>query len=65
MVGEHVIYLGRTIPKEGFRAFIYSYNDEQKLVNSWDEYEKNIATGVWFSTKTAVPSKKNNDKGRK
>lgn len=65
MTGEHVIYLGRTIPKEGFRAFIYGYEDTQKLVESWDEYEKNIATGSWFATKAAVPVKKPFDKGRK
>ena len=65
MAGEHVIYQGRLIPKAGFRAFIYSYDNSQKLVNSWEEYEKNIATSVWFSTKKDVPSKKPFDKGRK
>jgi hypothetical protein len=65
MTGEHVIYLGRTIPKAGFRAFIYSFDNAQKLVESWDEYEKNIATGIWFSTKAAVPAKKPYEKARK
>ena len=65
MTGEHVVYLGRTIPKEGFRAFIYSFDNAQKLVESWDEYEKEISSGVWFSSKEAVPAKKSCDKGRK
>ena len=48
MIGEHVIYLGRTIPKDNFRPFIYSFNNEQKLVESWEEYEANIATQAIF-----------------
>lgn len=65
MQNEYVVYLNRTIPKAGFRAFIYSFDNVEKLVNSWDEYEKNISTGVWFSTKAAVPAKKPFEKGRK
>lgn len=65
MTGEHVIYLGRLIPKKGFRAFIYGFEGVEKLVESWEEYEKNIATGSWFASKATVPSKKPFDKGRK
>lgn len=65
MVGEHVLYDGRIIPKAGFRAYIYSYDAVEKLVNSWQEYESNIATGVWFSHKDKVPAKKPFDKGKK
>lgn len=48
---EWVSYCGRKVPKENFRAFVYSLNDEQMLVNSWDEYEKAISSGIWFPTK--------------
>lgn len=58
MAGEYVIYLGRTIPKKGFRAFVYGYEGTQKLVESWEDYEKSISTSSWFATKAAVPTKK-------
>jgi hypothetical protein len=54
MKGEIVIYNGRPIPKEGFRTFVYGPNDAQRLVESWEEYEANIASGVWFSSKEQV-----------
>ncbi len=65
MIGEHVIYQGRPTLKEGFRVFIYGYGGVQKLVESWDEYEKNISSGSWFSSAAAVPTKKPHEKGRK
>lgn len=57
MKSEKVIYLGRAVQIEGFRAFVYSFDNEQKLVDSWSEYQSAIASGVWFSTKDSVPSK--------
>jgi len=48
---EWVSYCGRQVPKENFRVFVYSLNDEQKVVNSWDEYQEAISSGVWFPTK--------------
>lgn len=65
MSGEYVIYQGRTIPKAGFRAFIYSTDGAQKLVESWSEFEREIASGVWFSTKNEALLKKTSKKGRK
>lgn len=44
---EMVKYLGRIVPKEGFRVFIYNINKEQKLVESWEEYLKEISSGLW------------------
>lgn len=44
------IYLGKLIPKENFRAFIYSPTEEQKLVESWHEFEVHMQTGIWFAT---------------
>jgi hypothetical protein len=58
MRGEYVVYLGRTVPKEGFRVFVYGYDGAQKLSTSWDEYQEDIGAGVWFSTKELVPNSK-------
>ena len=48
------IYLGRILSefdKQYFRVYIYSADGLEKLVNSWDEYERHIALGTWFATK--------------
>lgn len=45
------IYLGRIVDKKHFRTFIYSPIGDSKIVESWDEYEKHMATGLWFSTR--------------
>ena len=50
MQGTQVIYLGRSIAKDGFRVFIYGPNGQKKLVNSWSEFESHMASGVWFAT---------------
>jgi hypothetical protein len=49
MQGQEVEYLGRLVSKEGFRAFIYGRDNLQKCVNSWDEFENQLATGLWFA----------------
>ena len=46
-----VMYLGRKIPKEGFRAYIYSKDGAEKIAESYDEYELCVSTESWFSTK--------------
>ena len=51
MKPEMVRYLGRVIPKENFRAYIYSFDDLEKIVNSWDEFESHIKLGTWFASK--------------
>lgn len=52
--GESVKYLGRSVPKDGFRTYIYGPESKKKLVNSWDEYEAHISNGLWFSSKKDV-----------
>lgn len=42
------IYNGRIVSKKNFRAFIHAPNGSKKLVDSWDEYEKHMETGLWF-----------------
>ena len=44
------MYLGRLVPKQNFRTFIYAPNGSSKLVESWMEYEKHMATGLWFAS---------------
>lgn len=50
MEGTPAVYLGRIISKENFRAFIYAPNGGRRLVESWEEFEANMQTGLWFAT---------------
>lgn len=56
MNGTPAIYLGRIVDKKNFRAFIYGKNGEKKLVESWDEFEANIQTGIWFASHEDIVS---------
>ena len=51
MRNEPAIYNGKIIDKKNFRVYIYSPDDTQKLVESWEEYERHMADGLWFATK--------------
>lgn len=51
MKGTPAIYLGRIVEKKHFRAFIHGANGEKRLVNSWDDYEAAMESGLWFATK--------------
>ena len=58
MEGTPAIYLGRIIDKKYFRAVIYGANGEKKLVESWNEFEASMQSGLWFATnKDAMASK--------
>ncbi len=50
MQGAPANYLGKIVSKKNFRVFIYSVDGQEKLAESWDEFEKNMATGLWFPT---------------
>lgn len=52
-------YLGRWVDKEHFRAFVYGLNDQKKLANSYDEYEKLISSGIWFDSVESVKNVEN------
>lgn len=62
MKGETVLYDNRIIPKEGFRAFIYGFDGKTKLVNSWQEFEKEMSSGLWFASKDKVPRREKHKK---
>lgn len=44
-------YLGRWVDKQHFRVFVYGVNGEQKLAESFNDYESLIASGLWFAIK--------------
>jgi hypothetical protein len=52
------------VPKDGFRAFVYSKNGEQKLVNSYAEFEQSVSSGIWLPQKPATEVAKPKKKGR-
>lgn len=58
MEGTPAIYLGRIVDKKNFRAFIYGPNGEQRLAESWEEFEANMQSGVWFATKEDAEASK-------
>ena len=62
MKGVPAIYLGQIVDKKHFRTFVYSMDGSKKLVESWDEYEQHMESGLWFSTqedaKARVPVEK-------
>lgn len=50
MDGAPAVYLGTIVSKEHFRAFIYAPNGSQMLVESWEEFERKMESGMWFAT---------------
>jgi hypothetical protein len=57
MEGIPLIYKGRQISPENFRAFVYAADGTRRLVNSWADFEKHMQTGVWFASHENVPKK--------
>ncbi len=47
---NQVFYNDRWVDKDHFTAFVYNAT-EQRLAQSYKEYETLIATGLWFDTK--------------
>ena len=48
-----VLYDGRWVSRENFRVFVYQ-GENQKLVNSYDEFKELIEGGLWFANKEGV-----------
>lgn len=57
MKGVPAIYLGQIVDKQFFRTFVYSMDGSKKLVESWDEYERHMESGLWFSTQEDAKSR--------
>lgn len=47
---DQVMYLDRWVERQHFRAFVYN-EKEQKLANSYTEFESLIASGLWHAEK--------------
>lgn len=46
-----VPYLGKQVPRRGFRAFIYASDGRQKIAESYDEFDLFTHSDEWFATK--------------
>lgn len=47
-IDGQVLYQGRWVPRKYFRAFVYN-SMGQKLCESYDEFQKDISSGIWWS----------------
>jgi|GEM_PF-3324574 len=52
-VHGQIEYMGRWVDKAHFRVFVYN-ETEQKITDSYEEYEKMISSGLWFDTKASA-----------
>ena len=52
MKGTPAKYLGKIVGKDNFRAYIYATDGAKKLIESWDDFEAHMATGLWFAKKS-------------
>ncbi len=48
-----VLYLGRWVSREFFRAFVYN-STGQKMANSYQEFSDLISSGIWFADKLDI-----------
>ena len=66
-IDSQVLYLGRWVSREHFKAFVYN-SGGQKLMNNYQEFSEAISSGVWFAEEKDVPKsgdKVVNMKGKK
>lgn len=59
---EDILYLGRWVSKDNFRVFVYDIKGNQKLANSYNDYQNLMANGLWFSSKEEAANQKGNKK---
>ena len=57
MKGAPAVYLGKIVDKNHFRVFVYAVDGSQKLVESWDDFEHCMESGLWFATKEDASSR--------
>ncbi len=51
---DQVMYQGKWVIRKHFRVYIYNAS-AKKLVNSYDEFEREIASGLWFASQDEIP----------
>lgn len=54
---DQFMYLGRWVSRKNFRVFVYSANGKEKLVNSYDEFNKSLESGEWFASRELAKPK--------
>lgn len=57
-----VMYLDRKVPRKNFRAYVYSRDGQEKIAESYEEYELCISGDKWFSTKEETQEESEKDK---
>lgn len=55
---DQVFYRNRWVSKKYFRTFVYDEKGNQKLANSYPEYESLMASGLWYSSKPDASQKR-------
>jgi len=59
---EYIVYNGKSVQKNHFRAFIYHIDGvNRRLVNSWDEFQKFTSSGLWSDEMPVVEKKELNE----
>jgi hypothetical protein len=54
-----IFYNGKKVLKEHFRAFLYGANSTRILAHNYAEFQRLLATGVWFIEKDQIPNTEN------
>lgn len=47
---ELVTYLGRAVPRKGFRAYIFASDGRKKIVESYEAFDLYVHSDEWFAT---------------
>ena len=53
-IPDQFYYNGRYVNTEHFRTFVYN-KDGEKLAENYQQYQDLISSGLWFSSKEAIP----------
>ncbi len=48
---DQFLYQDRWVDKATFRAFVYDRSGNQKLANSFKEFEDLTTSGIWFASR--------------
>jgi hypothetical protein len=54
---DQFLYLNRWVSRKNFRVIVYSTDEKEKLVNSYDEFNKALESGEWFASKELAKPK--------
>jgi len=54
---DQAFYLGQWVDKKTFRAFVYDNQGNEKLADSYAEFESLTTSGIWYASKPDVSEK--------